>query len=161
MTGFLFLFCFSFLFERRRGLDLSLTQPLLLPCLYLPNQTSQFCFPSQLLFAQPEKSRWRRLRPHLQTLVCSHTQMRTNAHTFLHGFLPLPSLFSLIADKKPQTTTFLIKFLWALFCLTTPSLNEKPLVDFFDSFSAFREREKRRSLPKALRMSFLFVFCIC
>lgn len=30
------------------------------------------------------------------------------------------------------------------------------LVDFFDRFSIFREREKHRSLPKALRMSFLF-----
>lgn len=133
---------FFFFFFFLRGLDLSLAWPLLLPCLYLPNQTSQFCFSSQLLFAQAEKSRWQRLRhtlANMSALTRTHKFSNLHAHTHrnTHTFMvfTITSLFtSLITDKKPQTTTFLIKFLWALFCLTTPSLKNLWLTLFLTVF---------------------------
>lgn len=80
----------------------------------------------------------------------AHTHI-TQQCTYFHGFYPLLSLFSLITDKKPQTTTFLIKFFWALFCLTTPSLKNLWLT-LFDRFSIFRERENIGPFPR---------LCVC
>ncbi len=54
-----------------------------------------------------------------------HTNMHTHTytHTFRPGFLPLLSLFSLITEKKPQTTAQLSGFIrriksyqWCFFC---------------------------------------------
>lgn len=139
------------------SLDPILNRCVLLPCLYLPNQMSPFCFPSQLLFTLPEESRWWRLR---LTLVYSHISAQTHTHTHTSSWLFTITSFLLLhyENKKPQTTTFLIKFfLGAFFCLSTPSLKE-PLVDFFWRFFYFQGARKHRSLPKALRMSF---FLIC
>lgn len=148
-----------------RGLDLSLAWPLLLPCLYLPNQTSQFCFSSQLLFAQAEKSRWQRLRHTLANMSALtrthkfsnlHTRTHRNTHTFM--VFTITSLFtSLITDKKPQTTTFLIKFLWALFCLTTPSLKNLWLTLFLTVF-LFSGSEKTSVPSQGFAYVVLFFF---
>lgn len=104
-------FFFSFFFLR--GLDLSLAWPLLLPCLYLPNQTSQFCFSSQLLFAQAEKSRWQRLRhtlANMSALTRTHKFSNLHAHrqkhTYFHGFYHY-FLFSLsLPIKSPKQPLF-------------------------------------------------------
>lgn len=82
-----------------------------------------------------------------------HESARENTH-FLHGSFchPLPSFLSHQREKKPQTTTFLIKFLWALFCLATPSLNLKKnqaLVDlFFWQFFCFQGARKASVPPQ-------------
>lgn len=108
-----------------------------------------------------------RAQTHLQTLVYSQTHrihtrvQRENTH-FLHGSFchPLP-VFSLSSTRKkaPNNHFFDKVFLGAFLpCHAIFEVKKKSRMwlTFFDSFSAFREREKRRSLPKAFRMSFRF-----
>lgn len=122
-----------------------------------------FCFFAFFSLPAVTCSAWNvqmaRAQTHLQTLVYSQThRIHTRVHGKTHIFfmvlfaIPSPSFLSHQREKKPQTTTFLIKFLWALFCLATPSLNLKKnqaLVDlFFWQFFCFQGARKASVPPQ-------------
>lgn len=134
---------------------------------------SQFCglffFPPSCYALNLKSPDGKRLRlTDISALTHAHNTY-TNVHISLHVFYFFIFFFvflnhhtvSLITDKKPPDNHFFDKvFMGAFLPYHHPPIFKEPLVDFFDSSSVFRGREKRRSLPKALRMSFHFFFSV-